>query len=77
VAALLRPQIAAHDPALARLDRVRVLVEDRDVVVRRPRDEADDGAEAALGPIEEQDVASRRGRELGERLRRDGIFGRR
>jgi hypothetical protein len=76
VAALLRPEIAAHDPALARLDRVRALIEERDVVVGRPRDEADDGAEPAVGPIEEQDVAGRRGRELGERVRLDGIPGR-
>jgi hypothetical protein len=63
VTALLRPQVTPDDAALPRLDREGVLLEDRDVVVRRPRDQADEDAEAALRPGEQEDVA---GRGVGE-----------
>jgi hypothetical protein len=72
VATLLRTQVAPHDAALARLDRERVLLEDRDVVVGRPREQADESPEAALGVIEEQDVAGFRAFELFERVRGRG-----
>jgi hypothetical protein len=75
VATLLRSEVAPDDATLTRLDRRRPAFEDRDVVVGRPGDEADDRAEAALRLREQQQVAGRCRRELRERRFLRGVQG--
>ena len=75
VTAFLRAEVTPDDAALARLDRVRTVLEDRDVVIGRLRQQADEDAEAALRPVEQQDVSGRRGRKLREGRGLGGVQG--